>query len=85
MDNSKLCHIVHVEFTGKAQLLVKCLSVNVSNILIIYNFTRINHSRGRKELFTAMFSKNQRMNGPVNTHLISGPSLSTKHKKDSNV
>ena len=47
---SQLVNISNI--TGKAQLLVKCLSVNVSNILIIYNFTRINHSRGRKELLS---------------------------------
>ena len=28
----------------------------------------------------ANFIKNQRMNGPLNTHWISEPSLSTKHK-----
>ena len=28
----------------------------------------------------ANFIKNQRMNGPLNTHRISEPSLSTKHK-----
>ena len=31
--------------------------------------------------FESPISKNQRTNGPVNAHLISGPSISTKHTK----
>ena len=43
-DNSIRSQIIHVAFTGRAQLLMKYLSLNISNIIIITIFTRINHS-----------------------------------------
>ena len=43
-DNSIPSRIIDVAFTGRAQLLMKYLSLNISNILIITIFTRINHS-----------------------------------------
>ena len=43
-DNSIPSQIIHVAFTGRAQLLMKYLSLNMSNILIITIFTTINHS-----------------------------------------
>ena len=42
----------------------------------------LNHHRAGKEMKMAAPIRNQRNNGPVNAHLISGPSIRTKHTPD---
>ena len=79
--------MIHVAFTGRAQLLMKYLSLNILNILIITIFTRIITVRSETIInllsLQANFIKNQRKNRPLNAHRISEPSLSTKCKNGS--
>ena len=51
-----------------------------SNIKNIYAELPVHSLMASKKVFF-IFRPNQRTNGPLNAHLISGPSISTKHTK----
>ena len=67
---------MHIAFTGRAQLLMKYLSLNISRIFLSLLFS-LGLITVRSENKQANLIKNQRMNGPLNAHRISEPSLST--------
>ena len=54
---------------------IKCLFMNIMTVIAITNCFA-HQGEIRREQNT-----NQRTNGPLNAHLISGPIISTKHTK----
>ena len=60
-----------------------CINIRVSpiNFRLYVEFVRICQSLHIDKTTIATRVTNQRTNGPVNAHLISGTSISTKHTK----